>query len=108
MESCFFCLDPLGMETISNPIGCSCKIAAHSRCLQSWFQKQNQMECPICHTKQPAPISVPVQIPVVVYLQDAQISHRTYTMQQKMAGIFCFLIMGWVLGFTIVELITHP
>jgi hypothetical protein len=105
-SSCLFCLEPIREAFPPNPIGCPCKIQAHKQCFDAWFVQKNQMECPICHT-----VSVPNQILQdqvhIVYVQapDLQPRQRIETQQKKAVIFCCFLIFGWSIGMTILDLI---
>ena len=106
---CLFCLEVVGKDTLANPIGCHCKLYAHTSCFEQWFQEKNQMECPICHT-----ISIPNQIAIdnirVVFVDTTnatlQIRRNTlFSKQGKIAAVCCclFLFIGWSLGSTILS-----
>jgi hypothetical protein len=106
-SSCLFCLEPIREAFPPNPIGCPCKIQAHKQCFDAWFVQKNQMECPICHT-----IAIPNQIHDtihIVYVDTTQVQpRRQQANQQKNAAVFCcLLLMGWSIGMTIIDLVSH-
>lgn len=107
--SCLFCLEEVDKQNLMNPIGCACKISAHPSCFEQWFQQKHQMECPICHT-----ISIPNQIAMenirVVFIDATnarpQIElNSLFRGHEKAAAFCCCLLMGWALGFTILDLV---
>jgi hypothetical protein len=105
--SCLFCLEPVEKEKLSNPIGCSCQILAHRSCFEQWFQQKHQMECPICHTVAlPSPVALEhVQI---VYIDRTQVSEtQRFRGHEKAVAFCCCLLMGWALGFTVLDLIAR-
>jgi hypothetical protein len=105
---CLFCLEPIKENLAPNPIGCQCKIKAHEKCFKLWFDQKNQMECPICHS-----ISVPNRIVLdtihVVYVNtDRAREIQDYAKRNEKCAMFCcFTLLGWAIGLTILELITH-
>ena len=104
-QSCLFCLEAVEKEGQENPIGCHCKIIAHTGCFKQWFEQKQQMECPICHS-----VSVPNRITLdnihVVYINMAEPRrNRLMNGHEKAVGFCCCLLMGWAVGLTILDLI---
>lgn len=106
--SCLFCLELMTENKTRNPIGCACKLSAHKQCIETWFQQKNQMECPICHT---------IAIPNRMMLENFQIVYIDMTAErrreerfrnhEKAAAFCCCLLLGWALGFTVIDLISR-
>ena len=106
--ACLFCLEPIEKNTVGNPIGCACKVSAHTTCFEQWFQQKHQMECPICHT-----ISIPNQIAMdnirVVFIDATNTRpierNSIFRGHEKAATFCCCLLMGWAIGLTILDLV---
>lgn len=102
--SCLFCLEPVKVEEIRNPIGCRCKISAHKACFEQWFVQKNHMECPICHT-----ISFPHRLTNpdvhVVYINSTQANESTTRRKQHhQAAVYCCcMLLGWAIGISVIE-----
>jgi hypothetical protein len=107
-KPCLFCLESIKENPAPNPIGCQCKIQAHEKCFHVWFEEKQQMECPICHT-----VSVPNHIVNetihVVYMNTYRERQREegerYRRNEKCMGLCCFVLLGWTIGLTILELV---
>ena len=105
-ESCLVCLEELKGETIVNPIGCSCKFNVHTQCFERWFQQKNQMECPICHS-----VSIPNRVALenihIVYVNTTAIDRtdRREKTHGTAVGFCCCLLIGWAIGFTVIDLL---
>jgi hypothetical protein len=108
-SSCLFCLEAVQENATPNPLGCRCKIHAHSQCFRMWFEQKQQMECPICHL-----VSVPNRLVFddihIVYINttEQQRVQNRFRQQEKIALFCCCLFLGWTLGITILELIVSP
>jgi hypothetical protein len=104
--SCLFCLEPVKQDSIQNPIGCQCRIVAHTQCFNAWYQQKQQLECPICHTLA-IPNAVHVDNIRIVFVDTSQRSEsqRRFRGHEKAVAFCCCLLMGWAIGFTIIDLI---
>ncbi len=107
--SCLFCLEAVKTPELQNPIGCRCKLVAHSSCFDQWFAQKNQMECPICHTVSiPSPVAYEnIQI---VYVETTRAvrqeqQERRFRGHEKAVAFCCCLLMGWGIGFTILDIV---
>lgn len=95
-------------ENSINPIGCRCKVHAHTQCFDAWFAQKNQLECPICHTVSVSNRILHDNIHVVyINTTEAQERDRRYNQHQKVAGFCCLMILGWSIGLTILDLVTR-
>lgn len=107
--SCLFCLETVEKNLIPNPIGCACRISAHSACFEQWFSQKQQMECPICHT-----VSIPNAVAVdnirIVFIdttREREMHERRFRGHEKAVAACCCLLMGWAIGITIIDLISR-
>lgn len=105
---CLFCLDPVKQDALQNPIGCHCTIVSHTKCFDVWFQQKQQMECPICHT-----VSLPSDVQVenirIVFIDTTHRERieRHHRMNKKAAAFCCCLLLGFGIGFSILDYIKN-
>jgi E3 ubiquitin-protein ligase DOA10 len=103
-ESCLVCLEEIKEKSIVNPIGCPCKLHVHKQCFETWFQQKNQMECPICHSVA-TPNRVMLENVHIVYINTNAIDRveRREKSHGRAIGFCCCLLIGWAIGFTVID-----
>jgi len=105
--SCLFCLDPVKQDSLQNPIGCHCKIVAHTQCFNSWYQQKQQLECPICHTISiPNPAAIDTVRIVFIDTTRRAAAERRFRGNEKAVTFCCCLLLGWAVGLSIIEAIS--